>query len=176
MIARGQRGITLIEIMISVMILAILIVVGLPNFLVWIQNTQIRTAAEGTLNGLQSAKNEAIRRNAAVQAKFTGGSAWRLNLKSDPDGTPFLERAHGEGSQNAVLTITPVGADTVTFSGLGRIDVNADASAAITQIDIDNPTISAADSRQLRIVIPTGGAIRMCDPDPGVGATDPRRC
>ena len=63
----------------------------------------------------------------------------------------------------------------MTFSSLGRVVPNADASPTITQIDIDNPTIPvAADRRVLRILIPAGGAIRLCDPNPNVAATDPR--
>jgi type IV fimbrial biogenesis protein FimT len=171
---RRHSGFSLIEIMVSIVVLSILIVTGVPMFQMWIQNTQIRTASEAILNGLQVAKNEAIRRNASVQLKIEGGTGWRVNLASDPDGTPLQSRAHEEGSANAAVVMTPGGADTVTFSGLGRIVGNADATPTITQIDIDNPTMAAADSRELRILVPPGGLVRLCDPQVAVG--DPRGC
>jgi hypothetical protein len=52
---------------------------------------------------------------------------------------------------------------------------NADASPSLVQVDVDNPTIPvAADRRNLRILVPAGGALRMCDPK--VAAGDPRAC
>ncbi len=173
----AQSGITLIEIMVSIAIVGILFAMGLPAYSTWIQNTQIRTAAESILNGLQTAKNEAIRRNVAMQFKLDNAptTQWRVNPFLDPDGTPIQLRAAEEGSPNATVTPTPGDANTVTFSALGRIIPNADASPVLTQVDIDNPLIPVvADRRNLRILIPPGGAIRLCDPK--VAAGDPRAC
>lgn len=173
---RRQRGITLIEIMISLIVIGILIAVAVPNFQAWMQNVQIRTASEALLNGLQNARNEAIRRNVAVQLQMgpLPETGWAINLKSDPDGTPLQTRQHAEGSINAAVTTTPGGSTTVTFSALGRVEANADGSPTLTQIDIDNPTMNPAESRQLRIVVPVGGGLRLCDPQ--VAAGDPRAC
>lgn len=170
-----QSGITLIEVLVAIVVLGLLMAVGVPSFKTWIQNVQIRTATEALLNGLQVAKNEAIRRNANVQMKIEGGSGWRVNLGADPDGQPLQSRSHDEGSQNAVVVALPGGADTVTFSGLGRVVANSDGSLTMTQIDIDNTTLDPAESRDMRIVIPPGGAIRLCDPNVAT-AGDPRAC
>lgn len=172
-----QSGISLAEVMIAVAIIGVLMALGMPAFQNWIQNTQIRTASEAIMNGLQTARNEAIRRNASVQFKLDGGAStrWRVNLFTDPDGTPLQSRAAEEGSANASITVQPGGADTVTFSALGRVVPNADASPSITQVDIDNLLIPVvADRRNLRIIVPAGGALRMCDPK--VAAGDPRAC
>lgn len=173
----AQAGISLIEIMIAVVILGVVMAMGMPAFSTWIQNTQIRTAAEAIHSGLQVARNEAIRRNAAMQFKLDNGTntQWRVNPFDDPDGTPFQSRAAEEGSINATITRTPGDADTVTFSALGRVVANADASGILTTVEIDNPLIaSVADRRKLRIIIPPGGALRLCDPL--VAAGDPRTC
>jgi len=175
--ARAQSGISLIEILITIAIISVVLALGLPSYSTWIQNTQIRTATESIMNGLQVAKNEAVRRNASVQFKLDGGTTtqWRVNLSRDPDGTPLQSRSAEEGSQNATVTVTPDGSDTVTFSALGRVVPNADATPTLTQVDVDNPTIVVvADRRNLRVIIPTGGGIRMCDPK--VAAGDPRAC
>lgn len=173
----AQRGISLIEIMVAVAIIGVMFALGMPAYSTWIQNTQIRTAAEAVLNGLQTAKNEAIQRNATVQFQLTDatGTSWKVNLASDPDGTPMRSRMAEEGSPNATVTFTPAGANTVTFSSLGRVVPNVDASPSLTQVDINNTTIAVvADRRNLRILIPAGGAIRLCDPK--VAAGDPRTC
>lgn len=179
MLARrpSQQGISLIEVMVAVAIIAVVMALGMPAYSTWIQNTQIRTAAESVLAGLQTARNEAIRRNAEVQFMLDGGGTtqWRVNFKSDPDANPIQARPAGEGSPNAKVVVTPGDATTVTFSALGRVSGNADASPSITLIEIDNPLIANEDEkRKLNIVIPAGGAIRLCDPKAPAG--DPRRC
>ncbi len=173
----AQSGMSLIEILVAIAIVGIVFALGLPAYGTWIQNTQIRTAADSILAGLQVAKNEAIRRNVAVQFKLDGGATtqWRVNPFLDPDGAPIQSRLAEEGSPNATITLTPPDADTVTFSALGRIIPNADASPTLTQVDVDNLLIPVvADRRNLRLVIPPGGAIRLCDPK--VAAGDPRSC
>jgi type IV fimbrial biogenesis protein FimT len=173
---RRQRGFNIIELMVVVGLIGLLLMVGMPSFQVYTQNAQTRTGAEGLLSGLQVAKSEAIRRNVAVQMKLPNkDTAWRVNLGSDPDGTPLQSREHEEGSNNAVVTITPGDADTVTFSGLGRVTANTDGTPSITSLYIDNPLIpTATERRPLRVLIPVGGSIKMCDPQ--VAATDPRTC
>lgn len=173
----AQRGITLIEVLIAVVIIGIVMALGMPAYSTWIQNTQIRTAAESILAGLQTARNEAIRRNAAVQFKLDGAGTtqWRVNFFSDPDANPLQSRPAEEGSPNATITTTPGDANTVTFSALGRVIPNADASPSLTAVLVDNLLIAvAADRRALQIDIPAGGAIRLCDPK--VLAGDPRAC
>jgi hypothetical protein len=54
-----------------------------------------------------------------------------------------------------------------------------DGSPVLTRLVINNPAMTgamAAEERPLRIDIPIGGSIRMCDPHPNVAAGDPRAC
>ena len=60
-------GFSLIELMITLAVLGMLIMIALPNMGTWIQNTQIRTAAEGMQAGLQLARAEALKRNTTVR-------------------------------------------------------------------------------------------------------------
>jgi type IV fimbrial biogenesis protein FimT len=174
----AQSGMSLVELMVAIAIVGILLAAAMPTYTTWIQNTQIRTGADAILAGLQTARNEAIRRNSAMQLRLgkDGPTSWSVNPKTDPDrDPPEFYRPAAEGSPNATVTTTPNGADTVTFNALGRIETNADASPALSQITVDNPVIpNVADRRTLNIVIPLGGAIRMCDPK--VAAGDPRAC
>lgn len=179
--ARQDAGFSLIELLVGIAIIAIVLFLGLPGYRQWIQNTQIRTAAESIQNGLQVARMEATRRNTRVQFVFTGAdSGWSVGCVNvvDPDCPAAIQdRPAGEGSKNASLTIVPAGATTITFSGLGRVTPNEDGSARITQVDIDVPAdiLDASESRDLRILVSEGGQILMCDPN--ISATDdPRKC
>jgi type IV fimbrial biogenesis protein FimT len=167
-----SRGFTLIELIITVVVLAVLLYVALPNFAVWMQNTQIRTAGEAILNGMQLARAEAIRRNVNVELRMDASSGWTARVADS--GETVQSRVAGEGSAAALITIAPVGATTVTFNSFGSLAANADGSTAITEIKIDSPAIAAADSRELCILVRTGGNVRLCDPQ--VFAPDTRTC
>lgn len=174
----SQRGATLVELLIGIAIVGLLMAVGLPSYTAWIQNTKIRTAAESVLNGLQLARAEAVRRNANVQLVFGAASSWTISASATAE--PIQARGSGEGSSNVTAEIFPAGATAVTFSPLGRVAPNAAVlpPLSITRVDLTVPTtlLAASAARELRIVIGAGGNVRMCDPDAGVPALDPRKC
>lgn len=166
-------GFSLIELLIGIAIMAILLTLASPDFKVWMQNSQIRTATEAIQNGLQLARAEAVRRNEPVNFILGSGSGWTVSTVAIP-GTPIQSRASGEGSVNVTVSVTPAGATTATFNTLGRL---ANSATAPTQIDLDVPTsiIPASQSKELRINITSGGQIRTCDPNI-TASGDPRKC
>ncbi len=174
-IASAQHGVTLAEMLIGIAIVGILMAVGLPSYRGWIQNTQIRTAAESVLNGMQLARHEAVRRNLNVQLVLGAQSTWTISVPSTAE--QIQTRDFRAGSKNVTVTPTPGAATTITFSPLGRVAANADATAAITQLNFGVPAaiLSAAESRDLRIRVGAGGDVRMCDPKV-TDASDTRYC
>jgi type IV fimbrial biogenesis protein FimT len=174
-----QRGMTLVEIMISLAVLGILLMVALPNFAAWLQNQQLRGATEGSLNGLQIARAEAIRRNVFVQLALGPGTGWTVSEAAS--GTVIQSKVHEEGTSNAVVATTPGGSSKVTFTPLGGVGANTDASATITQLDFTNPSGGncqpSGPMRCLRVVVTGGGSMKMCDPAlPVATPPDPRAC
>jgi type IV fimbrial biogenesis protein FimT len=161
-------GFTLIELIVTIAVMSILLFVALPNFSIWLQNTQIRTAGEAILNGLQLARAEAVRRNTNVALEMGVGSGWTVTVVSTDE--VIQTRPAGEGSAAAVVTIAPAGSTKATFNGFGSIT----GTAQITEIKIDSPALAAADSRKLCVMVGSSGAVRLCDPK--VGAGDPRAC
>lgn len=172
---RRSTGFSLVELIITLAIVGIALAAGLPGITEWIRNSQIRTAADDLLGALQTARTEAVRRNAHIDFVLTnpgatGGTGWTIQttvaqqvIQSSPDGV---------GTRNVVLAVSPAGATTVTFNGFGRPTGGLEQ---VAQIDLDSAVLAADKSRDLRIVITTGGEIRMCDPNV-VDTLDPRRC
>lgn len=165
------RGFSLVELMVGIVVMAILLSLAIPSFKNWMQNSQIRNAAESIQNGLQRARAEAVARNANIEFVLGADSSWVVRVVG---GANIDTRAANEGSRNVTRTVLPVGATTVTFNNFGGIRVNADASATLAQVDLDSPLLTAAESQNLRITIGLGGNARMCDPN--VAATSPRGC
>lgn len=196
---KQQRGISLLELMIGLGIVSILAFTALPSFGTWIRNSQIRTAAESIQNGLQVARNEAVKRNADIRFSLTdsgGAVAWSVGCVIVRDDCPaaIQERSGKEGGANARVGVSTAAAPSpvpagqystalaageglsggagVSFNGLGAVPA-ANIGADITRIDITNA--AAADARRLVVVVGTGGMIRMCDPALPL-ATNPQGC
>ena len=178
----GARGFTIVEVMITLVVLGVLITFGAPEFMAFLQNQKTRAAADAVLSGLQAARAAAVSRNLAVQFKLTGlgsappNSSWTVSesasgiviqTRSSDEGTATVNVAAVDGAANPVTT--------VTFSPIGGVAANADASAALRRIDLTNPMALAGNARAFRVLISGGGSLRMCDPNVTV-ANDPRYC
>lgn len=196
----GQRGFTLIELMVVIVILAVLTTLGIPSFMEMIQNTQVRTAAESILDGLQLARSEAVRRNAHTQFVLGPGSSWTVSEINPPTSgiacgsiATIQTRSGSEGSEKATVNITGnvgPGATSVTFTPTGWTTGSCSPNP-IVQINVGSSVLDSTQERPLEIRISTGGGVRLCAPwvgdatdlNPPVSAAnwrlpagDPRRC
>lgn len=197
MLRRGARGVSLIELMIGLGIVAILVGMGLPSFNRFLQNTQIRNAAQTTLSGITLARAEAVRRNALVRFSLVsnltstcvlnaGSLNWVVSL-ADPTGkcdvapsptaAPQTVQKHSGTEGSANVQIAATGGSSIVFNGLGR-----PVGGAITRLDFSNVTqtcehLDAVNGKMrcLAILVSSGGQPKMCDPKV-TDSTDPRYC
>lgn len=196
MLSRMQRGVTLIELMIALVILTMLLFLALPNFAMFLQNTQIRNAGESVLQGLNLARAEALRRNASVRFQFVSNLTsscalannslnWVVSI-ANPAGkcnevpgataTQIIQaQSARDGTPNVVVAAD---ATSVVFNGMGRVvgagiaTINlSNSSGTCEHLDATNGTM-----RCLSVLVSTGGQIRLCDPKVDPAGTDPRRC
>jgi len=199
MLMRSARGVSMVELVIALAIFSLLLAAGIPAFGEWLQNTQIRTAAESIQNGLQMARNEAVRRNTRTSlyltttadnscALATTGPNWVVSVDSPVAAcasAPSLDVAprivevwpSTDGAPNVGVTSTQ---STVTFNGLGRQVAVAPAVApTAVVVNVTNSTggtcvADGGDMRCLRVLVSVTGQIRMCDP--ARATPDPQAC
>jgi type IV fimbrial biogenesis protein FimT len=198
---RRNRGYTLIELLITMALFVILLGLGVPSFMTFIQNAKVKNAAETTLAGLNMARAEAVRRNAVVRFQLvsdltasctasSNGLAWVISL-DDPAGlcdvaisnttAPriYQKQSGTEGTDS--ITVSATAGSGVAFNGLGRVTSGAALPVPFTQIDFSSAQgvceHAAADGtvRCMRILLSTGGQAKLCDPKV-TATTDPRYC
>jgi type IV fimbrial biogenesis protein FimT len=185
----NPAGFTLVELLVALAIGAMLLLLGLPSFMTFMRNSEIRSTAESIVNGLRTAAAEAARRNVPVTFAIKGGgdaawTGWEITYRDEQDATQTIQAySMKEGGGNTTLAIAPLGKNSVIFTELGRIAKQGTKDDHLQQIDIGSAVSS--DVRRLRIVIDDVGkadptkrhGIRMCDPDPALAAmSDPRAC
>jgi type IV fimbrial biogenesis protein FimT len=163
-----ERGFTLVELLITIAVFAVLVSLALPSFNQWITNTKIRSTTESVLAGFQLARTEAIRLNRGVRITLNADTSWTVT--EILSGNVIQTRPAAEGTGNTTMTVTPGTATTVDFNGLGRVT----NLTPITQVDLDSTAIPTASTKELRITINTGGVTRACDPSHP--SNDPRGC
>jgi prepilin-type N-terminal cleavage/methylation domain-containing protein len=180
-------GFSLVELMIVLSVLSILFAVGLPAFGRLLHDIEIRGNAEGLRAALQTARTEAVTRNALVRISFndvSGQPAWTLgcvHASARCPGTISAYRASAEvkvrwGAAHADDEIAPTAALTagnrlpsgVTFNALGAapgVSSGVDAS----RIDVLHSANDQA--RRLILTIAGAGTVRLCDPSAGSDST-----
>ncbi len=164
-----SKGFSLVELMVSIVVLAIMASIAIPSFQTWLHNTQVRNAAESITNGLQKARAEAVSRNTRTTFVLGADTGWTVNVVFP--ASVIEQRLAAEGSRNVTRTLIPATASTVTFNSFGLVDAaNADGSAPIARVDLT----ATGSNQPLRVTIGVGGNAKMCDPN--LPPTNPRGC
>lgn len=162
----GMLGLTLIELMVTVVVLAVGLSLAAPSFTQQIGNYRLRTASESIINGLNYARAEAVRRNSPVSFTLdASGSGWAVAQVSP--ATALQSRANGDSP--GITATSTTASRAVTFTATGFVD---NSGTRMSQINLSS---SAANTDTRRIDIFGGGLIRVCDPAVTT-AGDPRRC
>lgn len=92
--SRHARGFSLVELMVTIAVLAILLAIGIPSFASLIASNRLTSATNELVAALQTARTEALRRNArvtvcpAASGATACSGAWRDGWMAFVDPTP----------------------------------------------------------------------------------------
>lgn len=147
----AARGFSLVELAVTLTVLAILLTAVAPSVGDWVRNTRVRGAAESVLAGLQRARTEALRTNETVTFWLVAGTdarvvddtcalssasaSWVVS-RQDPSGAcdtapsptdaPGIVEVNAAGDGSDSITVVAEdtagnAAECVRFNGFGRV-------------------------------------------------------
>jgi type IV fimbrial biogenesis protein FimT len=182
LISRRAGGFTMVELTIVLAIVSALLAIAAPLYREWIENTKIRTTAESVKSGLNIARAEAVRLNASVELQLAAGTSsnWTVACTAASATCPAViqTRTRAEGGSTAITVAVANTAATdriIRFNNLGRMIWPTPTAGTRININVDTTSLTAAQSRDLRVAVDVGGGVRLCDPSV-VTAGDTRTC
>lgn len=155
---RGHTGLTLVELLVGIAVLAVLLVVAVPSFQTLRQQYLVRSAGMAIYSDLQLARSESIKRNRAVTVCFSGSGStnWSYQLRDSADCTgTVLESVNGQDFPSITLTAS-YGGGLLTF----RSRRNTLTSGNVTLSD---------GSHDIRVMTWNNSIIRTCSGDGLIG-------
>jgi type IV fimbrial biogenesis protein FimT len=184
------RGLTLIEMLITLSVSAVVLATGAPAMGQWLRDIEIRGSASSLLSALQAARAEALARNASVRLELSdmqGRPGWRLVCVQVSNRCPALIRKQVIDTQTSVrwgvsaLAAMPAfGAAIMAGHGLPahvRFDPLGAAPAIASGSDVARVDITHANDATARrrvVLITAQGMVRVCDPS--VASAHPEHC
>jgi type IV fimbrial biogenesis protein FimT len=187
---RTPRGMTLIELMIGLAILAFLMLSGAPAFGDWIRNAQVRGASESILTGIQYARTEAVRRNTTTRFQFTDtlaegcaisatGKNWLVNMdkRTNPEDKGGCAKDLVQNNPNLdrqPLILQRAAVASANSSVIVTIDPDPGVAVVAFNGLGEQTAVDGEDARDLRITISSsqgacakpdgsGGTVRCLD-------------
>jgi type IV fimbrial biogenesis protein FimT len=164
----GQRGFTLIEILVVMVVLGLLMAIGIPSFLSWLPNKRINAAARDLHGAIVTAKGQASKCNRNCNLVFNqviGGTTYAYVLFVDCDG----DSEYDAGEQIVIRQQWPQGvwlsATTLPTNDDGLPSISFKPNSIPTGngggLANGTATLTNTDGRNVAIVVNRSGNVRI---------------
>ncbi|MDK2797846.1 MAG: type fimbrial biosis protein FimT [Tepidiphilus sp.] len=178
--SRHARGFSLVELMVTIAVLAILLAIGIPSFASLIASNRLTSATNELVAALQTARTEAIRRNARITVCPAAPTAtacsgnwrdgWMVFVDQTPGNAPAPESAAdilfrgGPSPQNITIVGNANVSSYVSFTADGASKLLSGAFQAGTVRVCSTSAALANDRRARDLVISATGRIILTTP------------
>lgn len=137
--SKHNKGFTLIEMMVTVAVLAIILGIGVPSFQGLIERNRVSTATDKLFSALTTARSEAIRlgQDVSVTQEDDGwGNGWTIAIDSSNTELRVENALPGN------IAISEAGGSTeIVFSVNGRLTTPA-SNRAVFEVSLANSSVT----------------------------------
>jgi type IV fimbrial biogenesis protein FimT len=172
-----MRGLTLIELMVTVALVAILLSLAVPSMTTFQRNAELTTFSNSMIASINTAKTEAMKRGSYAVITPADNVDWKSGLKAfvntNRDGVYDASRdtiIFTRDPTPAYLTITPNGSASasppyIMFDASGFSKLKNGAFGALTMSVARNDVGSGSINNETRLLIVSStGRVRVCKP------------
>ncbi len=164
-----EQGMTMVELMITLALIAIIVSLAAPSFSKFVNNNRVTSATNDLIASLNLARTEAIKRNGAVLMRSKNGSAnWagghRVGVDMHGDGD-VVDTVSGEaellrdiGGPHATVTMTNVSSDPtqVSFNATGEVENSHVFTIDSTQAGVCDRNVQLSVAGSTTLTVSTG--------------------
>lgn len=194
----GASGFTLVEVIVTLMIFALLFAAAVPSMNRWISNVKVRTVADTLQNGVRLAQAESLRRSRQVVFSLTNSTSPQTSLTAAANGSNWSVNtipSMTDGSETAAFVesgvlaatapgVTITGPAAICFNSVGRLVANAatGVAGASCSLPTNAPPVQSyrvslpSADRPLQVNVALGGQVHLCDPNKTLSSTNPDGC
>jgi type IV fimbrial biogenesis protein FimT len=161
--AQGKAGFSLVELMVVIGILSIMAAIAVPNFISWLPDMRLKSAARDLYSNFQRAKIVAVKNNTNVVVSFNVG-ADRYVIFVDDGGTTGTANDDTQNGDEQILTNVTLPADVnlqgVNFS-LASTTPGFTPAALPLKSRIGNVVLDNANGRLYKITLSIAGGLKL---------------
>jgi len=184
----ASRGVSLIELIITIVVLAILVSIGVPQMRDFIEKRRVVGAAESVKDLILRARSEAIKQSSDIFVTVCADSENWLVGAADDDGAGecsdaasfTVSTATRDGSVEPVRMAVSAAGGSGNYPGVSLTSNGggfAFTSRGVLSDPSDAPQITMSDGRwALRVEVNPLGRVKLCSGDDGINPGGYRAC
>lgn len=167
-----QAGVTLIELLVALAVLAVFVALGIPSFNSIFDNKRLTGAAQAMHADFQFARAQAIKSNQDISVNFVEGSNWCYGIT---DSTPFSDCVCSNTASAASCTVEGVQRVVNGSTQFPKVILDQNFSGNKVEFDPVRGGLKAGvtngsarfqntDGSEMRAVLSASGRARLCSP------------